>query len=353
MRSKKWTYIIHISAWLLFFSLPVALRFVFLDNAPKNLPPPPNLKDIDSWESFLTLFFITSSIVTFYYLNSNVLIIKLLLRKKVVPYTLSILACYLLFVYNFKPLVTYVNPNEHIFPPPEIVKVVSKLIATLIFLFVLLVSTGIRLTIQWYDTEKKRVHTEKEKAEAELSFLKAQINPHFLFNTLNSIYTLAIKQSEKTPEAVMHLSNMMRFVTTEAQSTFVSLEQELQYIEHFIDLQKLRLPRNITVNSHVDSDNLATYIAPLLLMPFIENAFKYGISTRETGTIDIAILVKKGVLLMTVQNQKFKTINEEKDKTGIGLENTKKRLEMLYTNRYTLEMNDLEKIFFVKLELTL
>ena len=353
MRSKKWTYIIHISAWLLFLSIPFIVGFILNQSPPNNLPPPPNLADFDKTELFQYISFVAIFIIGFYYLNSNVLIIRLLLRKKIAAYALSVLGCYFLFVYNFRPLVTFAPPKGMVMPPVEFITMVSKLIGSLVFLLVLLVSTGIRLTQQWYDTEKKRISSDKEKAETELSFLKAQINPHFLFNTLNSIYTLALKKSDKTPDAVMYLSNMMRFVTSEAKSDCVSLENELQYIQHFIDLQELRLAKNITVNTQIECDDMDAQIAPLLLIPFIENAFKYGVSSRETATIEIGIFVEKGSLNMSVQNQKFKATNENKDKSGIGLDNTKRRLEMLYPNRYALTINDLEGSYSVKLRLEL
>lgn len=353
MRSKYWTYIIHISAWLLFFTLPIALRFIFLDKDTEHFSPPPSYDNIVKSQALLYFLFVLVFIIFFYYFNSNVLIIKLLLKRKFLLYALSVFVCYLIFLYSFQTFIGYPKPNVSFSPPPQALKVLSRLMGSLLFLFVLLVSTGIRLTTQWYEGERQRTRIEKEKAEAELSFLKAQINPHFLFNTLNSIYTLALKQSEKTPEAVMHLSNMMRFVTTEAQSNFVSMEQELQYVRHFIDLQKLRMPKNVIVHTVIDCDNDESKIAPLLLMPFIENAFKYGVSMRESATIDISIRVENNVLNMLVQNQKFQAKNEEKDKSGIGLGNTKKRLEMLYKNHYNLIINDLEHFFSVNLELKL
>ena len=342
---------IHIAAWLAFFSLPFVISLLF-SGSDSEIPPPP----IHQLENSYALFYfvlVHIFIVIFYYINTNILITKLLLKKKIFYYTLSILACYLLFIYNFKPLIVYVNPKTGFSPPQEVVNVVSKLIGTLIFLLILLVSTGIRLTRQWYETEKQRISIEKEKVETELSFLKAQINPHFLFNTLNSIYTLALKKSEQTPSAVMQLSNMMRYVTTEAKSDFVSLEKELQYVRHFIDLQQLRLPKNMTLHTEIVCENQDTPIAPLLLIPFIENAFKYGVSTRENAMILISILVKNNNLEMHIENQKFHSLNEVKDKTGIGLENTKQRLELLYKNRYKLIINDLENKYKVRLMIKL
>ena len=119
MRSKKWTYIIHISAWLLFFSIPFIVGFILNESPPKNLPPPPNLAEFDKTELFQYISFVAIFIIGFYYLNSNVLIIRLLLRKRIAAYALSVLGCYFLFVYNFRPLVTFAPPKGMVMPPIE------------------------------------------------------------------------------------------------------------------------------------------------------------------------------------------------------------------------------------------
>jgi two-component system, LytTR family, sensor kinase len=334
--------LIHIAAWLAFFSLPFLVGIIS-EKAPL---PPQQLQELQEHRSVITFLLIHFALIGFYYLNSNVLIPRLLLNKKAILYSFLVLVYYLIFIFNFKALVVYADPKTGFSPPQEVVNVVSRLIATLVFLLVLLASTGIRLTQKWYAIEK-------EKVETELSFLKAQINPHFLFNTLNSIYTLALKNDSQTSNAVMQLSTMMRYVTVEAKSDTVSLEKELQYVRHFVALQQLRMPKNMVLETQFLCQNLHLPIAPMLLIPFIENAFKYGISTRTSATIKMSLSEENNILQLNVENQKFKSINETKDRTSIGLENTKQRLELLYPNRYKLIINDLEDKYWVELKIEL
>ena len=214
------------------------------------------------------------------------------------------------------------------------------------FILVFLLSVGIRVYDKWQTAEE-------EKYKAELSFLKAQINPHFLFNTLNGIYVLAIKKSENTAPAIMRLSSIMRYVISEGHLNYVGLENELKYIVDYIDLQKMRLSQSIQVDFLIDAPNKNYKIAPLILIPFIENAFKHGISTEDNCKIKIHITVKNGMLDLLVENKKYLTVLKEEEKSGIGVENTKKRLALLYPNKHELKTNDTKENYIVHLKMQL
>lgn len=220
----------------------------------------------------------------------------------------------------------------------------------LIFVLIVAFSMSLRSVEQWQITEKRAIVAEADKAIAELSFLKAQINPHFLYNTLNNIYTLSLIGSDKTSESIMKLSNIMRYVTDEAESDFVLLENELNCVNNFIDLQKLRLGKKVTLNYSVDGDPLYLKIAPLLLMTFIENVFKYGLSNHHPAQIDIHIQIEEDCIIFHSQNQKFKTNNYPR-RVGIGIINTKKRLEYLYPQKHVLTIEEDEQLFKVDLVL--
>src|SRR4029078_3784733 len=138
---------------------------------------------------------------------------------------------------------------------------------------------------------QQAARAEADKANAELSFLKAQVNSHFLFNTLNNIYSLAITKNENVADAVMKLSNIMRYVTDDANEDFVSLEKELDSISNYVSLQRLRLGNKATINFIIEGDIHDKQIAPLILMPFVENTFKHGISYASASTIDIKITI--------------------------------------------------------------
>lgn len=207
-------------------------------------------------------------------------------------------------------------------------------------------SLMLRISGRWQQTER-------EKMNAELSYLKAQINPHFLFNTLNSIYSLAIQKSDETPTAIVKLSGMMRYVLSESANEFVSLEKEIIYIKNYIDLQKLRFEDAISLEFIIKGDSIGKKIAPLMLIPFIENAFKHGVNAEEESLIKINIHITEETLFLSVFNKKV-TINiSEENKSGLGIENTKNRLQLLYPEKHKLSIFDTENSFLVELSMNL
>jgi two-component system LytT family sensor kinase len=224
-----------------------------------------------------------------------------------------------------------------------------------IFLLVFAISTGVKVVEQWFQSERKAKEIENEKLNTELSFLKAQINPHFLFNTLNNIYSLAAVQSEKTAEAVMKLSSIMRYVLTEVKNDNVPLEKEILFITHYIELQKLRLTDKSKVDFKIIGETDGKQISPLLFLAFVENAFKYGISTRDLSPIHIRMELKNNELCFSVTNNKYMgtLLKSTDNNTGIGIENARRRLELLYKNRYTLQIADTSTTYTVNLHIHL
>jgi LytS/YehU family sensor histidine kinase len=192
----------------------------------------------------------------------------------------------------------------------------------------------------------------EEKLHIELNSLKAQINPHFLFNTLNSIYALAVKNDEKTADAVINLSELMRYIIKDAHNNKVPLEKELNYISNYIDLQRSRLGNTARIYFTADGDARQKEIAPLLLITFIENAFKYGINPDEDSEIRIQLDIKNTDLHLQVYNKKVKTGNAI-NSTCIGIKNTKERLQLLYPSKHTISITDNNSYFLVNLTITL
>ncbi len=213
------------------------------------------------------------------------------------------------------------------------------------FLFVYLVSLMLRIRDQW-----KRAR--EGKTAAELAFLKAQIQPHFLYNTLNTIYALVIEDSPHTAGAITRLSGMMRYVTDEAPLDYVPLGNELTYLESYITLQELRFGTTVGISSIVNGDPDGYRIPPMLLIPFIENAFKHGINPEEDSGIVVRINISNDVLRMNVRNRLVHA-RPERDSTGKGLSNTKARLALLYPGRYELNTSVDEGVYVVSLSLTL
>jgi len=180
---------------------------------------------------------------------------------------------------------------------------------------------------------------QKEKIDAELSSLKSQINPHFLFNTLNSIYALAVKGDEKTADAVINLAGLMRYMIKEAHGDRISLQKELDYLTNYVELQKARLRETAAVSLSIKGQAGRLEIAPLILITFVENAFKYGINPDMESKITIAIEIREDMLYLSVFNTKV-LISSMDLSTGIGLANTRSRLEKIYFMEHGLEITD-------------
>jgi len=209
-----------------------------------------------------------------------------------------------------------------------------------------------KMTKENYAKENKLVALEKEKKTAELNFLKAQINPHFLFNTLNNIYALSKKKSEETPEMILKLSEILDYTIYECNVDRVPLSREWELIENYADLQALRHQDQMTIVMNQDIQNEKAYVAPLILISLVENAFKHGLKGRREGAIiDVSLLEKNGELIFKIyntRNEKSSTNNR-----GIGLKNLKRQLELQYAKRYSLEVLEKDTSYLVTLKLNL
>jgi len=247
-------------------------------------------------------------------------------------------------------------PPEHIpgkvpaFPEFERARNVRHFDITSVFIFIMIIGVGMAFESmkQWYQFEQRSVKAEAEKAIAELSFLKAQINPHFLYNTLNNIYTLCITGSENAAESIMKLSNIMRYVTDESEADFVSLQQEIDCISNFIALQRLRLGKKVSLTYTIEGNAAGHRIAPLIFMTYIENVFKYGLSNHLASSIEIFIKIEDQKISLYTQNPLFE-FKKPDSRKGVGLENTQKRLDYLYPDQHTVTITSGEDLFTVLL----
>lgn len=199
-----------------------------------------------------------------------------------------------------------------------------------------------------YQSEKEKKEEEKIKVEAELKNLKSQLNPHFLFNTLNNIYALIAISQEKSQEAVMDLSKMLRYVLYESEAKEVAIEKEINFINNYVKLMKLRLTNKVEVEVNTDISIAPQLpIAPLMFITLIENAFKHGVSSQEHSFIHFSILItKENSIVCNLENSYFpKMTEQDKSGSGIGLENLKRRLELIYPNRYTFTYGVKGKVY--------
>ena len=218
---------------------------------------------------------------------------------------------------------------------------------------------SIKLTKTHLRSQKRQLILEKEKLETELRFLKHQFNPHFLFNTINSIFFMIKKEPDQASDSLAKFSGLLRYLLYESNENLIPLAKELQYLENFIALEKLRKNSNFVLTSHFNYPGKESLlIAPFVLMTFIENAFKH-VSTHKTGKNWIALkLGFKGenVLVFEISNSRSKAGKLSKETVepgGIGLENVRRRLQLIYPENHSLEIEDLAEVFNVKLQLTL
>jgi two-component system, LytTR family, sensor kinase len=208
---------------------------------------------------------------------------------------------------------------------------------------------------RWYLIQQYTLNLEKEKIESELNFLKSQIHPHFLFNTLNNLYALTLKKSDKAPDMVIQLSHLLEYTLYSGNKTEVELQDELKQLLGYIDLEKLRFGKRLKTNIEITENVDGLMIAPLLLLPFVENSFKHGASNdMKSPFIELKADVEENQLLFTVINSyRNETGKFESYKERIGLKNVKRRLELLYPKKYSLEINQKEETFEVILKLEL
>lgn len=215
---------------------------------------------------------------------------------------------------------------------------------------------GLLMAVKYVDTQLAANELEKnlikEKLTTELQFLKKQLNPHFLFNTLNNIYVLSRKRSNKTPEVVIKLSELLSFMLYESDQQTITIEKEIKFLEDYISLEKIRYTDGLSIvfNKIVDDDSQK--IAPLLLLPLVENAFKHGASENHYDSfININLFLKEHQLVFTIENSFEEALNDNKS-TNIGLHNTNRQLELLYKEQ-KLKIEKIENVFKIRLEVNL
>jgi LytS/YehU family sensor histidine kinase len=243
--------------------------------------------------------------------------------------------------------------NSNLDRPPFEKKNFKLLWSTFQILFFVLVSLLLRFVQKWHHDEKTRYILEKEKSDAELLFLKQQINPHFLFNSLNSIYSLANKKSDITTEAILKLSAILRYILYHSDKSQVPLADELTTLSNYIELQYLRITDKVKLKYKVEGNIETYFIEPFLLMPLFENAFKYGIDSISESFIDILINISDGRLTLKISNKIVPQNNKLDEESGIGLQNIKRRLELLYPDNYILDIIKQQQVFTVCLRLKL
>ena len=331
---------IHILAWTIVFLFPL----LFIERVE-------SMRRIHDF-SLMKFYIQPISIAIVFYINYLWLIDRVLFRKKPVQFILYNLL--LIVVANVVIYLVHhmLLPNEfiprHPGPgprPPRPVFVQWQDSITLALMVGL--SVAIKMTQKWIVTEKERQQLEQERTEAELKNLKNQLNPHFLFNTLNNIYSLIAISPDRAQSAVLELSKMLRYVLYENAQAYVPMEKELEFNHNYIELMRLRLARHVKVEVDMPRGLCRGYqIAPLLFITLIENAFKHGTSATEPSFVTIVMREPSpGVIECRIENSCFPKNENDKSGSGIGLKNLSRQLELLYPGKYTLHAESDARVY--------
>lgn len=219
----------------------------------------------------------------------------------------------------------------------------------LVFTFWAGLAVFLRLLVEWFNAERQQLKLSNQQLQSELAYLRSQVSPHFLFNTLNNIYALAYKKSDHTAEAIMKLSSMMRYMLYEANEDRVSLAKEVEYLNSFIALQQLRTKQEAIFVFEIAGEIGNKEIAPLLLIPLVENAFKHGNFKKSPIQLQLTILANQ--IRFRINNH-YTTQHEKDSVGGVGLQNIKRRLELLYPKKHSMEIKDQEETFKVTLTIS-
>jgi len=332
--------LIHITVWGLFLGIP----FLIFSKFP----------DFNSLDKSLHLSVTVLSLMTVFYLNYFLLTEKFLFQRKTAKF----------FLYNIL-IILIVGISVHLWqennmpPMPPNLKFKPEIlphgIAFLLrdfvsLLIVAMLSVTIKMTGKWYTSEAERQEEQKERTEAELKNLRQQLNPHFLFNTLNNIYAQIAVHPEEAQNSMHQLSKLLRYVLYENNGNFVALERELSFIHNYVELMRIRLNPEVEMKLNIDITEKEKTVAPLLFITLIENAFKHGISPTLPSFIDINIHQNNDKQLnCTIRNSYFPKDESDQSGSGIGLENLRRRLEILYPHKHILRTEKEGNIFVAEL----
>jgi hypothetical protein len=347
--------VLHILVWAILLALPLY-----------------SVKRLQFSSDFLLIYY-SYTIINglLFYANYLLLIPKLFFRKRRISYYLSALALIVCFYFvadiSNNIVIGYLekkNPEglERRLPPPRGMRlkfpvagphVMGYVSSSLLIVFL---SLGVKVLERQSRIEKMQEEMEKAKLNAELAFLKNQISPHFLFNTLNNIYSLIGTNQEDSQKAVLKLSKLMRYLLYESEQGNTRLSSEIDFMNNYIDLMKLRMSQKISLSVSFPEKYEDKNIPPLLFVPFIENAFKHGVSYRDKSFIDISLKVSGDYVMFrsvySVSKVK-KEKKEEEEHNGIGLENAKKRLNLLFPGKHDLKIKKSDYEFEVLLDIKL
>lgn len=335
---------LHLLIWGFWFAAPILFSF---SNPQRNEPP----RD-PSFYLFIWIPMLFSLIL--FYLNYFIIIEKYLFNKKVLWFlgiNILLIIAFSYFSHWSREFFRIPMPENRSMPSPPRGFLFG--LHNLTFLFVVSISVAIRTTSRWFATETERKNLENENLKSKLSNLKMQLNPHFFFNTLNNIYSLIKVAPDKAQESVHGLAKLMRYHLYETNEERVPLSGEVGFLKNYINLMKIRVAHNVTIESDFLIENPTAQIAPLLFISLIENSFKHGVSPTDESYIMITMIEQNKILSFEILNTDYPQPSKGVNDTGIGLENLKNRLALIYPEKHNFVQDYKNKLYHVKVVIQL
>lgn len=334
--------LIHLAAWGILLGLP----FFFTGREVERL----------TVESYIHFVIVPLSFMLVFYMNYFFLVGRYLFSRHPKHFLISnllLIAATMMMVHIIMHLLPE-PPHIHIRPKREWQEIAAFFAGNfLLYMLVAGLSVAIKMTGGWYEIEAMRKELDKNRIETELKNLKSQLNPHFLFNTLNNIYSLIAVSPEKAQNAVHDLSRLLRYVLYESSQSHVPLGKEMDFINNYVELMRIRLPQHVSLKTSITLTNPQSRIAPLLFISLIENAFKHGVSSQFPSFIHLTIEQDDRQVCCKIENSYFPKNEQDRSGSGIGLTNLQKQLELLYPGNYQFIQEQKDGTFFSSLSITI
>jgi hypothetical protein len=323
-KRKRLSVGLQVAAWVILFCLPIFVQLI-------------NKQSLEEIIGLIRYTWISPvALIIFFYANYYSFVDKFLFKRRILFFSLAnagliILLIGLLYLYFLFLDVSLFK----LFPDPGSEFLFFTMLIVL-FLFFGGISVALKVTQRLYRSEEEKKELERQKSVSELLWLKSQLNPHFLFNTLNNIYSLVSVCPDDARSSISQLSDMLRYVLYDSSEELVSLNDEISFVRNYVKLMEIRLTRRTEVTLDLPEEPQNILVAPLLLISPVENAFKHGVSGSKPSFIHISLTQSEGSIHFTVENSYFPKENNDKSDSGIGLGNLKKRLELTYPGKYEL-----------------
>ena len=339
-RVNRYNEIIPVLVWTFIFVLPFLLRILLFPKDPRN-------------GSLTDIFFSFVTIIVLFYLHTY--LIYPLLKKPAGKwlYAIALACCFFLFLISMNYFMHDLSGVAESHGLPDIPGKRNPARIALIFPFALIIfcSFSYRMYIEKIKQNDRIREMETVHLKTELDFLRSQVSPHFMFNLMNTLVSMARKRSERMEPSLISLSQLMRYMLYESNNSKIPLEKELEYLKNYINLQLLRFGDTVRFNLFLSGDPQGVAIEPMLLIPFLENAFKHGIDSVEEPFIEVSVEVEKDILCMRVSNNVGHVTRT--DGSGIGMVNVSRRLQLLYPQRHLLVVTKEDDLYTVNLEINL